>query len=109
MQHVIETGTGITCGIVENQLIPTGFVNGVPMGFQRVIVIQVDDTLRTEYRGLTLASAKALCAALGSFVNFYPNGTIRQTQTASYNRSNEADGFTVTVVLVNTTYSMSNS
>jgi len=99
----ITTGGGRTNGIIENVVIPTGFVNDVPMGFQRIIVTQTDDTIRSEYRGLTLAAAIALCASIGDQTT-QANGRVTYQRTTSYNRVNEADGFTVSVVEVTSSY-----
>lgn len=95
-----------TSGIVVNEVVPTGFVNDVPMGWQRVIVRQSDRTTRTDYRGMTLASANALAAFIGNDVQT-AGSQILYTRMCSVNRANDADGFTVSVVEVNSAFSTS--
>jgi len=99
----IVSGGGKTMGIIENAVVPTGFIGENATGFKRVVITQTDDTVRTEYPGMTLASAKKLCDVIGDDVQ-QTNGRITYTRSTSYNRVNPADGFTVTVVEVTSVY-----
>ena len=106
--EMITTGGGKTVGIIENSVIPSYFVNDVPMGWFRRLVTQTDDTTRTEYRGLTLAAAKALCAFIGDTIT-QANGRVTYTRATTYSRVNEADGFTVSVVEVASSYTVTDT
>jgi len=105
-QHGIDVGKEPSNGLNGTHTFPGTTINDVPQSWVRATVLQHDIVTRYEFRGLTLASAEALISASGmNTISHDGAGRVTYTSVAIRNRTSEANNFTVTRTITNTTYS----
>jgi len=90
--------------IISSVIVPSLIVNGEITAWKRVTTIQNDVIVKSEFRGLTLASAQALINVTGMDAITFAGGRVTHKSSAALSRANDANGYTVTRTVVDSTY-----